>query len=191
MEQYKCVELQYVYMRTRDLSRFEWIRQSAIEPILDVGSAHSPYFDSSVLYTGVDINPDSTDIQGDIPESFIQADGAKLPVKDNSFKTVLLAEVLEHMDNPVSGLAEAKRVASNKVITTVPDESRWDSEAQPGENENHKRQYTGKMLFDQYLKAGFGEENIKIDYLNEGPFAFWLGTCEYDSNTTHNKKEVE
>lgn len=165
-------------MSLRDMTRFEWVRQNADEPILDAGCGDSAYFNEDIDFIGIDVERDSPDMQGSRPEEFILGDVQDMPFNKNEFNTVVLAEVLEHVDNPIAAIMEAKRVASNKVIITVPDERRWLPEANPEEHEDHKRVYSGRKLFDQCLKAGFDEGSIKIDHLNELPFAFWLATCD-------------
>lgn len=51
---------------------------------------------------------------------FIKGDANNLPFKDESFDTVVVSEVLEHLDNPGQGLKEAIRVAKKKVIISLP-----------------------------------------------------------------------
>lgn len=47
-------------------------------------------------------------------------DANHLPFADGSFDTVVLAEILEHLDNPGPALGEAARVARERVIVTLP-----------------------------------------------------------------------
>lgn len=56
-------------------------------------------------------------------------DGSVLPFESASFDTVLLCEVLEHVQNPGRLMFEAFRVARNKVIITVPIGAYWLGEA--------------------------------------------------------------
>jgi len=46
--------------------------------------------------------------------------GDDLKFQNNSFDTVLLFEVLEHVENPYKILKEAKRVARKNILITVP-----------------------------------------------------------------------
>lgn len=48
----------------------------------------------------------------------MEGDDLKFP--NNSFDTVLLFEVIEHVDNPHNVLKEAKRVAKKNILIAVP-----------------------------------------------------------------------
>jgi ubiquinone/menaquinone biosynthesis C-methylase UbiE len=48
------------------------------------------------------------------------ADACALPFEDNSFDTVVLGEILEHLENPGQAFAEACRVSRQRVILSVP-----------------------------------------------------------------------
>lgn len=159
------------------MNRFEWVRHNAEEPILDVGCGDSKYFNEDVKYIGVDNKIESEDMVEDRPERFILADGIELPFSENEFQTVILAEVLEHVDNPIAVMMEAKRVSKQKILITVPDEYRWLPQAEPGEHEEHKRIYTGDKLVSQLAIAGLDRDDIKVDHLNDFPFVFWLAEC--------------
>lgn len=161
-------------MTLQDLTRFGWIQALAKEPILDVGCADSAYFDETVDFVGFDKQPRSPDMKQGKPIEFVEGDAHSLPFDDNEFNTVLTAEILEHVDNPVQVLSEAYRVAANQLLITVPDESRWLEGADPHTHIDHKREYTGKMLADHIKEAGVEYDRVKIDHLNELPFAFWV-----------------
>jgi SAM-dependent methyltransferase len=47
-------------------------------------------------------------------------DGAVLPLDDGAVDTVVLLEVIEHLDDPATLLAEAKRVARRNVLLSTP-----------------------------------------------------------------------
>ncbi len=47
-------------------------------------------------------------------------DASKLELPDQSYDTVVMAELLEHFDNPAIPLSEAFRIAKKKVIVTLP-----------------------------------------------------------------------
>ena len=56
------------------------------------------------------------------PHTHVQAAAEALPFKDNTFDTVLMLEILEHVDDVEAALKEALRVA-RRVIISYPDES--------------------------------------------------------------------
>lgn len=98
--------------------------QNSGRKILDLGCATGDYCiklkERGFDCTGVDINPKYV---AEAREKGIEAqvmDGSNLNFPDNSFDTVLLFEVLEHVENPQRLLKEAKRVAAENVLITVP-----------------------------------------------------------------------
>jgi SAM-dependent methyltransferase len=102
-----------------------FVTQHAWKRILDVGCATGEYckklnalgFES----IGVDINPQyvAKAKTNGVEAYCMDAKSIKFP--DNSFDTVILFEVLEHVDNPHDVLIEAKRVARRNILITVPD----------------------------------------------------------------------
>ena len=47
-------------------------------------------------------------------------DGATLPLEDDAVDTVVMLEVIEHLDDPAALLAEARRVARGNVLLSTP-----------------------------------------------------------------------
>lgn len=47
-------------------------------------------------------------------------DGERLPLRDNAVDTVIMIEVLEHLEDPKGVLREARRVARRNVLVTTP-----------------------------------------------------------------------
>ena len=104
-------------------SREDWIRSQCKEDdkILDVGAADGWVFKGSGLnITLFDINEFPP---GEFPR--VVGDAHNLPFPDNYFDCCVLAEILEHVHNPILVAREAVRVARRKVIFTVPDEYHW------------------------------------------------------------------
>lgn len=62
---------------------------------------------------------------------FLWVDIHHLPFTDKAFDCVVLSEVLEHCLDPDTVLSEAKRVCSNRIVITVPDEYNWDPQVEP------------------------------------------------------------
>jgi len=88
-----------------------------------------------------------TDIQPDAGiENYIEADACKLPMKDNSFETLVSLDTLEHIPAEKRGqfLDEIARVAQNNVVITAPFASVATT--------------TAEDLFQQYFVRHFGRE---------------------------------
>jgi SAM-dependent methyltransferase len=99
-------------------------RKHAGREILDLGCAVGNYSRrlSSLGYAvkGADINPEYIRIARERGVDAYVIDGDRLPFANQSFDSVLLFEVLEHLPDPDSVLREAKRVARKNVILTTP-----------------------------------------------------------------------
>lgn len=97
--------------------------------ILDVGCATGEYCIKlkklGFNCTGIDINEKYVEksIENEIETHVMSADDLNFP--DNSFDTILLFEVLEHVENPHGVLEEAKRVAKRNVLITVPNSTEF------------------------------------------------------------------
>lgn len=113
-------------MRPGQLDRISWLRAHAQGQILEVGCNWGFVLASVGGHVGVDkakwnialariLSPDL---------EFYVGDACLLPFPDSSFDTVMLPEVLEHIDyeNDVPrALREAQRVTRGLVLVTIPD----------------------------------------------------------------------
>lgn len=116
------------------------------EKILDIGSADGWIFKDTTIQqyvTSVDLD------KYDIP-NFYQMDAHSLKFPDKSFDIANLGEILEHVDDPIQVIKEAKRVAK-RVLITVPDEANWSKEYYPYETieEGMKRR---NLTLEQIVK---------------------------------------
>lgn len=112
------------------LNRFDWLINK-IDPnakIVDIGCGDATLWKIHGLYGKENIVLVDIDLY-DHP-NFVRADAHNLPFKDKSFDIALLCEILEHVEDPVQVLREAKRVAS-RILITVPDEANWISLYRP------------------------------------------------------------
>lgn len=100
----------------REASRFEAIARMLHGRVLDIGSGPGVLKEH---YTGGDVI--TLDYANAVRPDILAA-AEKLPVADNSFDTVVIAELLEHLENPVGILMEARRVLKprGKIVATVP-----------------------------------------------------------------------
>jgi SAM-dependent methyltransferase len=101
------------------------VRKHGTGPFLDAGCGtglnlrHLP-----AGSTGVDINPRNVDVlRARLPEmTIVEGDIEALPFADATFGTVVCTEVLEHVPDPTSALAEIRRVLrpDGVLIGSVP-----------------------------------------------------------------------
>jgi ubiquinone/menaquinone biosynthesis C-methylase UbiE len=126
------------------------------ETLLEVGCREGKYvaFASSCKREvfGVDINFSAlAKARSDFGDRFVLADAHNLPFADKSFDTVCLWDVLEHVNDDLSCLREATRVARNNVLISVPKEDS-DSDSSAGvtfktyTDRSHRRYYTQEKL---------------------------------------------
>ena len=116
------------YQQPSQQRRLEWIKGRVVGATVDVGCncGWSTSFIGAIA--GCDINMSNVQIaQVFSPDiDFRLANAVHLPYGDNAFETVVLGDMLEHGDfekEVPQVIAEAKRVASRKVIVTLPDGS--------------------------------------------------------------------
>jgi len=108
-----------------------WPRSNSDVPdVLDAGCGEG--FVTSRLHAaqpemtivGLDVSQDALDIarQCNPDVQFMLGSVCALPFENSSIHTVLLSEVLEHLNSPLTALKELERVASHVVIVSVPHE---------------------------------------------------------------------
>lgn len=157
----------------RTVNRHQYIRGLSEEKILDIGAAEAAYFDETWNFDVVDIDETNKEKVIDRCGEWYKRDAHSLLFDSDSYETVLLCDILEHLVNPIQALREAYRVASDRVVITTPDEHRWDKEARPYSHGEHLRYYTGRTLRKQMKVADIPIEEIQIDHITDGPFKFW------------------
>lgn len=147
-------------------------------PILDIG-CHSGTFTTRILSKvksrqiyGVDISHSAIRaINKKIPDGHFEiADASNLPFKDNFFEAIFCLEVLEHVDNPSSVLAEIKRVLKDEGygVILVPTDNKlfrtvwfiW-TLCYPVWRHAHVQSFSGDLLEKNLKQVGLKIEKVK------------------------------
>tara|TARA_A100001035_G_scaffold280052_1_gene283722 strand:+ start:594 stop:1169 length:576 start_codon:yes stop_codon:yes gene_type:complete len=127
--------------------------------ILDVGCGVGDFLRYSENSIGIDINIFNINYVKDLGlEAYLMKDN-KIPFSDKEFKSILLDNVLEHIENPYPLLKEIKRISSENAVFIV---------GVPG-IEGFKRDSDHKIFYDDYslkeLIQKFGFNHIKTFYM--------------------------
>lgn len=92
----------------------KWVKE---KKVLDVGAG-----DGVITYLlgaeGIDNEPKAVELAGILGINVKQGDAYNLPYKDDEFEAVVMADVIEHFDEPEKALREARRVAPVLYVTT-------------------------------------------------------------------------
>ena len=113
-------------LQTSQVGRMDWLKAHATGQILEVGTNWGLVLAWVNGHVGVDISPMNIELAKllDTSREFHIGDALSLPFPDQSFDTVMLPEVLEHLDFPDGvdrALAEARRVTRRVILITLPD----------------------------------------------------------------------
>lgn len=102
--------------------------------------------------------------------NLVRSDAARLPFRDGSFDVVAALDVIEHLDDDASALAEVCRVLRPRgtLLLTVPAYPwMW---SKHDELLHHKRRYRKRELLAKVLAAGFAVERITHFVMPAVPF---------------------
>jgi ubiquinone/menaquinone biosynthesis C-methylase UbiE len=132
--------------------RFNIIIKYGGKRILDIGCGRGEYVNllnnSDRFAVGIDLL-DTLIVQTKLNKNLMIGNGAYLPFKDESFDTVLLFEVLEHVTDEKSLLKEAIRVTEKKVILSVPYGPEPEVFENAGITWHHYTDPTHKRIYDE------------------------------------------
>jgi SAM-dependent methyltransferase len=107
-----------------DTKLSDYVYEHGGQELLDLGCGLGGYAkvlaDRGRKVTAVDVNPDYVAIAASLGIDARLGEGARIPLPDKSVDTIYMIEVLEHIPNPQSILAELRRVARDNIIFTVP-----------------------------------------------------------------------
>lgn len=94
----------------------EWVKESSV---LDIGCGDGK-ITSMLNATGIDNEPEAIRLAKEKGVNAEVGDSYNLPFTDESFESVFLGDVLEHMKYPASSLNEAHRVTSKYLYISNP-----------------------------------------------------------------------
>jgi 2-polyprenyl-3-methyl-5-hydroxy-6-metoxy-1,4-benzoquinol methylase len=107
-----------------DAALVEFVREHAGRSVLDLGCGVGGYSraltDGGLEVKGLDVVPEYVERARSIGVDAEVYDGERVPLAEGSVDTVILLEVLEHLDEPARLLREARRVARRNVLVTTP-----------------------------------------------------------------------
>jgi 2-polyprenyl-3-methyl-5-hydroxy-6-metoxy-1,4-benzoquinol methylase len=138
-----------------------WLADDSPQEILDVGCG-SGYLATEIPQTpkviaGVDIEERSVELAADrqAVDLAVVGDATALPFDADSFDCVILADVLEHFENPDQLLGECRRVLTEdgRLIVSVP-AFRW-LRGPHDEHNGHADRFTRSRLDSVLSKIGF------------------------------------
>ena len=113
---------QWILNRKKHINYLE-IASEIDENVLDIGSAEqeiSRYLNKEIKYVSLDYYDTAKNWYGCIPN--IYGDAKSLPINDESFSTILILDVLEHLPYPEKSISEICRVLKpgGKLIIQTP-----------------------------------------------------------------------
>jgi SAM-dependent methyltransferase len=111
-------------MEQVDGALVDFVAAHAGRAVLDLGCGLGGYSralaERGFELRGLDVVPDYVERARSIGVDAELYDGQRIPMEDGSVDTVMLLEVLEHLDDPARLLREARRVARHGVLVTTP-----------------------------------------------------------------------
>jgi 2-polyprenyl-3-methyl-5-hydroxy-6-metoxy-1,4-benzoquinol methylase len=107
-----------------DRALVDFVVEHAGRSVLDLGCGLGGYSralaERGLGVRALDVMPEYVERARSIGVDAELYDGERIPREDGSVETVILLEVVEHLEDPAGLLREAKRVASRNVLVTTP-----------------------------------------------------------------------
>lgn len=156
-----------------DNGRKDRILRYAGRSVLDVGCGDGRWVGTLLQYGfeiyGIDAAP--RPYGPAVSHHIFKADACHLPFKDQSFDTVLMINVLEHLDDDAA-LREAYRICRKNVIFSVPHEQEeelgeYNLTYHPYADPTHLRYYGIERIRSTFASTGFEIREIAF----EGPIS--------------------
>jgi SAM-dependent methyltransferase len=156
-----------------DFARLKMIAGMCHRSVLDVGAGKGflrLFLPETISYVGIDENPSDEVKIGSVYNTGFH---------DRSFDTVVLSEVLEHLERPLDALIEMRRVTIGKLIISVPNPYNLDQIASVFrngyniQNPNHINLFGDNEIRSLCCAAGFNNVQM-IPFYTKIPLLNWL-----------------
>jgi SAM-dependent methyltransferase len=161
----------------RAVSYFDWHRPpgywrdvtrhfSSEAQLLDIGCGTGWLAEHFSHYTGIDGSAEAVATAAELGRNVTRHDVAeRLPFSDESFDAVVMKDLLEHVDDPVALVTEARRVLrpAGRVFASSPDAQRW-----VWDDYTHRRPFTRKAFRLLFTDQGFEVEKVGYESVAPG-----------------------
>lgn len=150
-----------------------------IGPVLDIGAGDGFFLGKlkekkGIQGTGIDLSHEASTkaAKKRLDVRVTDVTGGKLPFADGSFATVVMLDVIEHLFRPLELILEAKRLAHDEIIISVPNFSslpaRWQTlRGRVPENskprKGHVYWFTWKEFHRLLAEAGLRVEETRLN----------------------------
>jgi hypothetical protein len=137
----ECGHPSIIYKEKKQRERIDWLKDNSDGRILEIGCSTGFVLNYVGGGTGADLDPLRLEYASlKYPKNkFLQLDAAKMPFKDKEFDTVMIPDILEHVEfeHAKKIVKEAFRVGK-KLIVTVPNASKPHYDKALVENPEHR-----------------------------------------------------
>ena len=144
----------------KDYPRFRLIRSRVSGRTLDIGYVSGTLHDAILEAADEAVGLDTRTGNG---KDRVRGDAKKMPLKGDSFDTVVAGELIEHLKTPENFLKECKRVlkSGGRCIITTPNKKSWVNRLTGSYNaELHFTLFDKKELVSLLEKHGFVTEEL-------------------------------
>ena len=134
--------------------------------LLDIGCGTGWIANHFANYTGVDASAEAVTVARKAGRNVQLSDlETALPFADESFEAVILKDVLEHLDDPVSAVREARRVLKpgGRIFASAPDAQSW-----VWDDYTHRRPYSRRAFRLLFSDQGFTIEKLGYESVLPG-----------------------
>lgn len=144
--------------------------------VLDIGCGMG-FYSEYLANKGFDVTAVDTEKQFVPKRSKFELASAKdLSFEDEAFDTVLLFDVLEHVEDEKRVLREVKRVCRERLICSVPNRNdeflpRYNLTFKHHKDKTHRREYTQSEIESRLKEFGFYTKHITLEG-EVSPFVF-------------------